>query len=102
MDLNMQKEREMPLMSRKRYTFSVGFKGSTPSRKDIRNAIATKVKADPELTIVKHIYTRFGAENARVIANVYADKKDMQSYEDKKLIEKHSEKKAEEKKEEGS
>jgi len=95
MDITINKEREMPLLSRKRYTMELGFKGSTPSRKQIRDALATKVKADPELVIVKHVYNKFGSEKAKVIANVYSNKDDMKKYEDKKLLEKHSEKKEE-------
>jgi len=100
MDITITKEREMPLLSRKRYTMELAFKGSTPSRKKIRDSLATKVKADPEVVIVKHVYNRFGSEKAKVIANVYTNKEDMLKYEDKKLLEKHTEKKEAEKKEE--
>lgn len=95
MDIQVTKEREMPLLSRKRYTMELGFKGATPSRKQIRDAIALKTKADAGLVVVKHIYNRFGSEKAKVIANVYTSKDDMEKYEVKKLLEKHAEKKEE-------
>jgi len=100
MDINLLKERDTPLLSRKRCTLDVNFKGATPSRKQIRDEIAKKLKADPELTVVRHIYTRHGVEKARVITNIYTKKEDMVKFEDKGLLEKHSEKKKEEKAEE--
>jgi ribosomal protein S24E len=95
MEIEITKEREMPLLSRKRYTFFVGFKGTTPSRKQVRDELAKKVKSDPELTIIKHIYNRYGVERAKVIANVYSKKEEMLKLEDKDLLGKHSDKKEE-------
>lgn len=80
-------------MSKKRYTLTVGFKGATPSRLDIRDALAKKVKAEAALTVVKHIYTRYGVEKAKVIAHIYQSKEEMNKYEEKVLLEKHSKKK---------
>ncbi len=95
MELELIKERDMPLLSRKRYSFYLTFKGSTPTRKEVRDVIAKKMKSEPELTVVKHIYTRYGISKAKVIAHVYSDKKDMERFEDKDLIAKHAEKKTE-------
>lgn len=99
MDINMLKERDTPLMSRKRYTFEIGFKGSTPTRKQIRDEIAKKLKSDPSLTVIKHVYGKYGVEKAKVITHVYENKKDMEKFEEKVLLDKHVEKKEEEKKE---
>ncbi|MBW2972404.1 hypothetical protein KY359_05185 [Candidatus Woesearchaeota archaeon] len=95
MDLELKKEREMPLLSRKRYTFYMEFKGPTPTRMKIRDAVASKVKGKPELTVIKHVYNRYGIEKAKVIAHVYSSKEDLAKYEDKKLLDKHAEKKEE-------
>ncbi|MBW2964960.1 hypothetical protein KY363_05885 [Candidatus Woesearchaeota archaeon] len=95
MDIEIRKERDLPLMSKKRYTMLIGFKGATPSRIEIRDALAKKVKAEPSLTVIKHIYTRYGVEKAKVIAHVYNTKEDMAKYEEKVLLEKHAPKKAE-------
>ncbi|MBU2561106.1 MAG: hypothetical protein KKD17_02330 [Nanoarchaeota archaeon] len=95
MDLELLKERDMPLLSRKRYTFFLNFKGPTPTRKQIRDAIAAKTKSDAALTVVKHIYNRYGVERAKIIANVYSKKDDMLRFEDKSLLDKHAEKKEE-------
>ena len=95
MDLEITKERDMPLMSRKRYTAYATFKGATPNRLQIRDAISKKVKSEPGLTIIKHIYTRYGVEKAKIIAHAYSKKEDMARYEDKILLDKHVEKKSE-------
>lgn len=101
MDIEITKERDLPLMSKKRYTFMMTFKGATPSRTQIRDAFAKQAKADPELTVIKHVYTRYGVEKAKVIAHVYTDKADMVKYEEKELLDKHA-KKEEPKKEEAA
>ncbi|NQU79272.1 hypothetical protein HQ545_05910 [Candidatus Woesearchaeota archaeon] len=98
MDLQILKERDTPLLSRKRYTFEMVFSGATPSRLVIRDEIAKKVKSEPVLTIIKHVYNKYGSEKAKVIAHVYSKKEDMERLEDKVLVDKH--KKPEPKKEE--
>lgn len=96
MDMKVLKERETPLLSRKRITFEVNFNGVTPSRIQVRDAVAKKVSADKDLVIIKHVYNRYGIEQAKVIAHVYDKKEDLMRYEEKVLIDKHVEKKAEE------
>jgi small subunit ribosomal protein S24e len=90
MELELKKERETPLLSRKRLTFDITFKGTTPSRNDIREKIADKVKANKDLTIIRHVYTKYGAEQAKVIAHVYNKKEDLDRIEDKKTLKKHA------------
>jgi len=93
MDIEITKETELPLMSRKRLKIVADFKGATPSRVQLREAISKKTKSEPELTVIKHIYNRFGTEKAKVIAHVYAKKEDMEEYEDKALLDKQTGKK---------
>lgn len=90
MELEIKKERETPLLSRKRFTFEVSYKGATPSRKDIRDKVADKVKANKELTVIRHVYTRYGTEQAKVIAHVYDKKEELDRLEDKKMMKKHA------------
>jgi len=95
MDLELLKERDTPLLSRKRYTYYMTFQGPTPTRLQIRDAVAKKAGSKPELTIIKHVYNRYGIEKAKVIAHVYSKKEDLDRYEEKVLIEKHAAKKEE-------
>ena len=90
MELKVEKERSTPLLARKRVTAHVSFQGKTPSRKEIRDVIAQKLKAEKDLTIVKHIYTKFGAQDARVIAHVYSSAAELGRIEQKKLVKKHA------------
>jgi small subunit ribosomal protein S24e len=98
MELKIEKERVTPLLSRKRVTANVSFQGKTPSRKEIRDMVASRLKAEKELTIIKHVYTKFGATEARVIAHIYSNAADLKRIERAKLVKKHSDAPVEEKK----
>ena len=89
MQMEIQKERETPLLSRKRVTCMVEYEGATPSRPDFRKSVASKLKSPEELIIIKHIYTRFGQNKAKVIAHIYKDKEEMQRIEDSYMLKKH-------------
>ncbi len=97
MELEILKQKETPLLSRKRVSVMVSFNGPTPSRAKLRKEIASKLKESPEMVILRHIYTRFGKQKAKVIAHIYSDKKVMLKLEGKKLVEKHQPKESEKK-----
>ncbi|MFQ5475039.1 MAG: 30S ribosomal protein S24e [Candidatus Nanoarchaeia archaeon] len=94
MELKIKKERETPLLSRKRVTAMISFKGATPARKELRAVVAKKLKADEKLTIIKHVYQRYGQNAAKVIAHVYSKEEDMKAVEQDYLLKKHVEKEA--------
>lgn len=71
MQMNIIKERQTPLLSRKRITAEIEYEGVTPSTKEITLEISNKTKADIKLVEVRHIYNKFGATKAKVIAHVY-------------------------------
>ncbi len=76
-------EKEMPLLNRKRVAFLIEHsKAQTPSRESIIKKIAEDLKVKEELVAVRHIYTKFGETNSKVIANVYQDEKDVNFLED--------------------
>ena len=93
MEIDVLKEKSTPLLSRKRIIFSVKYDKATPSRHNLRQEIAKKVNADEKLVILKHIYTRFGQQWAKVITHVYQNETDLKKFEDKKLVSKHMTKK---------
>ena len=90
MELVVLKEVDTPLLSRKRITFELVGEKETPSRKVLIKEVASKVKAKPELVVIKHIYTQFGSRKAKIIANVYSNKKEMENVEEKYLLKKNS------------
>ena|SRR3989344_6179398 len=72
METHKLKEVEMPLLARKRIKFELEHpNASTPSKATIKEAIAKKYSTKPELVAIRHIYTRFGLQKARVIAHLY-------------------------------
>lgn len=89
MEIEIKKEKETPLLSRKRITATTYVEGPTPSRSNIMVALAKAAKAKPELVCVKHIYTHFGTNEVKIIAHIYDDRKTMETLENKKLLEKH-------------
>ena len=88
-DVEIVKEKETPLLSRKRVTAWVYKEGATPSRPSIRDELAKKMKIKPELVSIRHVYTRFGKQESKVIAHVYNDEETLLRLEGKKLVEKH-------------
>ena len=56
---------------------------ATPSNDEIRKAIASELKSDESLVVVKHIYTSFGSPEAVIEAYVYTTKEDMERIEPK-------------------
>jgi small subunit ribosomal protein S24e len=97
MEIEVLKEKETPLLSRKRISAMAYYEGSTPSRIKILNEVAKKLKADVKLVSIRHIYTRFGSPRAKLIVHLYKDRKAYEVLEGKKLVDKHTEKKAEQK-----
>lgn len=89
MEIEISKEKDTPLLSRKRVTAWAYYEGATPSRKVVLKEFAKKVKADPKNTVIKHIYTRFGQTDMKIIANVYNDRQTLERLESKNMIEKN-------------
>ena len=89
------KEIEMPLLTRKRISFELENQGqATPSRNTIKEEIAKKYKTKPELVSIKHIYTRFGLQKAKIIAHIYKDEKTLKYLETPKGKKEKKKKKA--------
>ncbi|MCK5107443.1 MAG: hypothetical protein KAQ83_01835 [Nanoarchaeota archaeon] len=83
MDLNINKQEKQPLLSRTAVIAEITFEGQTPSRYDLVQAISKKLKTKSDLTLVKHIYTEFGSQKAKIEAYIYEDKKVMAVLEKK-------------------
>lgn len=92
MDIEIVKQKETPLLSRKRVTAKLVAEAATPSRLVIRNELAKKLKVDPSLVIIKHLYPQFGDRTVKIIVNVYEKREVLEKFEHKKLVAKHQEK----------
>ncbi|MCK4589975.1 MAG: hypothetical protein KAT77_06025 [Nanoarchaeota archaeon] len=108
MDLKILEKKDNPLLHRLEIEAELTADGPTPSNKDVAKEISKQTKADEKLIVIKHIYSRFGTNQADVLAYVYNNEDSMKEIEiiPEKKEEKPKEKKpaeapaAEEKKEE--
>lgn len=89
MKIEISKQRETPLLSRKRVTFTIEYEGTTPSRLDVRKELAKKLGVDESLVVIKHIYGRYGIKKSKVIANVYTNLDELKKVEDNYMLVKH-------------
>jgi small subunit ribosomal protein S24e len=73
MEVKIISEKSNPLLGRREIRFHVKHDqtGSTPPRLEIRNAVATALKADADLVFVKKVETKTGRHIAIGMANVY-------------------------------
>ena len=92
MKLELIKEKEVPILSRKRYTYLTDADGTTPSRMDLMKEIAKQLKIDEKLVVIKHIYPQYGSKKVKLIVNVYKNEKDKKKFEHKSLVGKHEKK----------
>ena len=83
------KEKDMKLLSRKRVIFMIDNKKGTPSRVDLVKEIAKNYKANEELIVIKHIYSQFGKNKTKLIVHIYEDKEKMDLFEHEDLLKKH-------------
>ena len=101
MDVEVKKQIKLPLLSRERVTGTVHFEGVTPSRMDIKKALAKKINVKEEGVVIRHVYSKYGKQEAKVIAHVYENEAMMKRLEAATLLKKNGfaveEPKAEEK-----
>lgn len=84
MSIKIEKTEEKPLLARKEIAASIMFEGkATPSNDEVRKQIASGLKVDEKVVVVKHIYTSFGSSEAKVEAYVYNTEEDLKKIEPK-------------------
>lgn len=89
MNLELIKEKEIPLLKRKRVTLKYNSQDQkTPSRKSVLKEVAKKINVKEDTIAIRHIYPQFGQSASKIIVHVYKDNKTMQEYESKGLLEK--------------
>ena len=93
MEIEIVKEKETPLLSRRRINAMAYYEGATPSRVQFLNEVAKKLKADAKLISVRHIYTRFGSPRAKLIVHQYIDRASFEKLEGKGMVDKNEGKK---------
>ncbi|MBT4417443.1 hypothetical protein HOC80_05065 [archaeon] len=96
MKVELLKEKETPLLKRKRANFMVDFAGATPSGVLLREFLGKQLKVDKNLIAIRHIYQRYGLPRAKVIVHVYKDFETLKKLEQlsKKALEEYVPKEA--------
>ena len=79
LDLKVREDTYNPLLKRKEVSVEIEHEGQgTPSRVDLRKAVATKFSTKPENVYVIDVETKTGTQNAVCQAEVYDDPKTAQ------------------------
>jgi len=73
MEIEIIEKKENPLLKRKEVKFRVGFDGSTPARKEVKEKLCVHLKAKPELTVVDEMMQGYGSKELVGYAKVYDD-----------------------------
>lgn len=80
--MKILKEKEMPLLARKRINFEVNHaEKSTPSRESLKIEISKQLNVKPELVSIRHIYPKFGQNKSKAVVHVYEDEKTLKFLE---------------------
>jgi len=103
MEVEIISKKDNKLLERKEINAVLTFEAATPSRKEIREAVGTKLGLNPELTVLNSVVNEFGSKRIRVLAHSYADMKKLMDTEPEYVRKRDgigAEEKKEEKKEE--
>ena len=102
MEIEVVDKKINPLMNRTEVKFKIAHDaGGTPTRKDVREAIAKKLGSSKDKVVVDHLRTLFGRAETLGYAKVYKTKKDAQTVETDKMKKRHGLIEAKKKEEEG-
>lgn len=75
--MKILEQKDNPLLKRNEVKFSISFSGSTPSRKEVKEMLCSKLGADNSLVVVDIIKQGYGSPEVKGYAKVYADKEAM-------------------------
>lgn len=92
MEITIDQKQENVLLNRTEVKGQLSFEKATPSNQEVAEAVAKELDSKVELVVVKHIYTRFGHQEADFEAVVY---KDQEAKDKIEKVTKHLKKQAE-------
>lgn len=81
MNVNIISSIENNLLQRKEIKAEITFKGATPNRTDLRQALCGKVGANPDLVVLREIDTTYGKQSVTVLAHSYSSKEKLDEIE---------------------
>ena len=71
MEVEVISSADNKLFDRKEVKAVVRFDGATPNRNDIRQAVATKLGLNPDMTVLNSVENAFGEKEIKVVAHSY-------------------------------
>jgi small subunit ribosomal protein S24e len=91
MEVKIVSQKQNPMLKRKEVNFEVEHEqaGSTPSRPEIRKAVASALKTDENVVLIRKFKTKTGTRKAVGMANVYDNIEQAKLIEPKYIIERH-------------
>ena len=96
MNIEITEKKENQLLGRIEILGNIAFEGKIPSREQVRDSVASQLKADSKLVIVKNIEADYGQHTGKIQVNVYVDEGTVKKLENlKKKYMKKPEKKEE-------
>ena len=91
MEVSVKSKVDRPLLFRSELSGSVSFQGRTPSNDELRKSLASSLKCEESLVVVKRIDSSFGGLSAGFSAFVYKDRDSLAMVEPKKREKKKEE-----------
>ena len=81
MSLTIVERKEVPLLSRAHIKASLNFSGVTPSNSDVKGQLASALKTNQNLIVIRNILTGFGSHTAKISAYVYDNEENLKKIE---------------------
>jgi ribosomal protein S24E len=80
--MKILKEKQLPLLKRTRVTAEVEhFKKATPSEQSVLEQLSKETKTPADAISILHLYSHYGIEKTKIIANIYKSKEDKETFE---------------------
>lgn len=85
-NITIIKQNENRLIKRKEYVLRVDYVDGTPSRKELRELIASRLGIDEKKLIILKVDSGFGARSCHVFARVYDTEELLKRFEPKYIL----------------
>ncbi len=85
-NITIVKQSENKLIKRKEYVLRVDYDDGTPSRKELREIIASKLGVDEGKLVILRIDSGFGARSCNVFARVYTSDELLKRFEPRYIL----------------
>jgi small subunit ribosomal protein S24e len=73
MDIKITERKDNPILKRNEVRFRASFSGPTPSRKEVKESLCSKLGADGSLVVIDILEQGYGSQELKGYAKVYAN-----------------------------